>query len=238
MKESGAKKNILICTLKTWNLKAAWQLKQQWKETYNVHIISTQEELTEQAEVLEPDYIFFPHWSYLIPESIYTKRRCIVFHMTDLPFGRGGSPLQNLIERGYSCTKISAIQVVKELDAGPVYRKETLDLSGSAAEIFQRAAELIFHRMIPDIVSKHPIPQKQEGEVVYFRRRKPEESEIQPNMPINKVYDYIRMLDAEGYPAAFIPFGSYHLKLTDASYEDGKLSARVEFAEVQCDNEQ
>ena len=41
--------------------------------------------------------------------------------MTDLPFGRGGSPLQNLIVRGYKETMLSAIKCVGEVDAGPIY---------------------------------------------------------------------------------------------------------------------
>ena len=46
--------------------------------------------------------------------------------MTDLPYGRGGSPLQNLIVRGHKHTMISAIKCVKELDAGPIYLKKPL----------------------------------------------------------------------------------------------------------------
>ena len=42
--------------------------------------------------------IFIPHWSFIIPKEIYQNFECILFHMTDLPFGRGGSPLQNLIK--------------------------------------------------------------------------------------------------------------------------------------------
>lgn len=51
----------------------------------------------EYMTALSPDWIFFPHWSYLIPAEVYENFRCVIFHMTDLPFGRGGSPLQNLI---------------------------------------------------------------------------------------------------------------------------------------------
>jgi len=43
--------------------------------------------------------------------------------MTDLPFGRGGSPLQNLIERGIKKTKISAIKVDGGIDTGDIFFK-------------------------------------------------------------------------------------------------------------------
>lgn len=147
----------------------------------------------------------------------------------------GGSPLQNLIVRGYKSTKISAIKVVKELDAGPIYIQQDLSLDGNAQEIFERAANIIFKKMIPDIIFNDPVPKEQKGEVVVFRRRKPEDGEISMDMPLYKIYDYIRMLDAEGYPRAFIQFGRYHLNLTNACYKDGKLTANIEFLEDNLD---
>ena len=44
--------------------------------------------------------------------------------MTDLPFGRGGSPLQNLIVRGYKSTKLTAIKVQSGIDTGDIYLKK------------------------------------------------------------------------------------------------------------------
>ena len=44
-----------------------------------------------------PKYIFFIHWSKLIPENIYKNYNCIQFHSSNLPRGRGGSPIQNQI---------------------------------------------------------------------------------------------------------------------------------------------
>ncbi|HLP56507.1 MAG TPA: formyltransferase family protein [Fluviicola sp.] len=154
-------------------------------------------------EQINPDKIFIPHWSYLIPEEIYSRFECIVFHMTDLPYGRGGSPLQNLIVRGYSSTKISAIRVEEGIDTGPVYLKAPLDLSGTAAEILDRASEVIGH-MIGSILLENPVPQVQEGEIVLFKRRGPKDGDLATLESVEQVYDYIRMLDGEGYPNAFI----------------------------------
>lgn len=225
------KKRIIICTIKTWNLQEAKQLREHMVEKCEIDIVSEPDGLIEKSKSLNPDYIFFPHWSYVIPKEVYENYKCIVFHMTALPFGRGGSPLQNLIVRGYKSTKISAIKVVKELDAGPIYVQEELDLDGNAQEIFERAAHIIFKKMIPDIIFNNPVPREQMGEVVVFRRRKPEDSEISVDMSLCKIYDYIRMLDVEGYPRAFIQFGKYHLNLTNACYKDGKLTANIEFLE-------
>ncbi len=36
---------------------------------------------------LKPRYVFFPHWSHIIPQDIYENFECVIFHMTDFPFG-------------------------------------------------------------------------------------------------------------------------------------------------------
>ena len=66
------------------------------------HYVSTPPALDAKWLVqIEPRYVFFLHWSTRIPREIFEQHECVVFHMTDLPFGRGGSPLQNLILRGH-----------------------------------------------------------------------------------------------------------------------------------------
>ena len=81
---------ILIATHKSWNIQRATELKES-QPSHDIRIISSKEELTEEmVNDFAPDYIFFPHWSFYIPEGIFQNWECIVFHMTDLPFGRGG----------------------------------------------------------------------------------------------------------------------------------------------------
>ena len=65
----------------------------------NWTLITTSEDLNVVLKNFNPDYIF-PHWSNIVPSNITGKFDCVCFRTTDLPFGRGGSPLQNLIVRG------------------------------------------------------------------------------------------------------------------------------------------
>lgn len=225
--------NIIVATIKSWNIKKALEMKEKFGSDINVTVIDSPSDLTvDRVKEIKPDFIFFPHWSTYIPEEIFLNYQCVVFHMTDLPFGRGGSPLQNLIVRGVKETKISAIKVVRELDAGPVYMKAPLKLEGTAQQIFICAADIIFDKMIPEIISGKIQPQEQEGEVVIFKRRKPEESELNSDMSLDTIYDYIRMLDCEGYPKANISFGRYKIKFHNAKKNDKGLSAQVEIEEV------
>ncbi|MBT4989361.1 MAG: methionyl-tRNA formyltransferase, partial [Rickettsiales bacterium] len=170
----------------------------------NFYLITTPKQLTiDFLSFIKPEYIFFPHWSYIINAEIYDNFNCIIFHMTDLPYGRGGSPLQNLIIRGKRKTKMSALKCTNVLDGGDLYLKEALDLSGSAEEILLRAKDLMMV-MITKIIEENPLPSKQAGAAVTFKRRTPDQSEIENASDLTEFYDYIRMLDAEGYPNAFI----------------------------------
>lgn len=226
------KQTIIIATIKSWNIKNAIKLQKILFGQYEVVIITHPEDLSiKRIEKIQPSYIFFPHWSWIIPDSIYNKYRCIVFHMTDLPYGRGGSPLQNLITRGFVETKISAISVVRELDAGPVYLKKSLSLDGSAEKIYKHMSDIIFQEMIPKILQGKIKPKKQKGKVIIFKRLKKENSKINNQEDLKNVYDKIRMLDAEGYPKAYLETDKLKIEFHNARIKNGKISANVNIYE-------
>src|SRR3989304_1628540 len=119
------KEKIIIATIKSWNILNAERFKELYKERYETFIFTSNEELTYKSlEKIAPQYIFFPHWSWIIPEDIYKNIDCVVFHITDLPYGRGGSPLQNIILNKVYNTKITSIKVDVGIDTGNIYIKE------------------------------------------------------------------------------------------------------------------
>jgi len=222
---------LVIVSNKNWHAELANIL--QSKTEHRFSMICDKDELTlEQLNEINPDYIFFPHWSYLIPEEIYTKYECIIFHMTDLPYGRGGSPLQNLIVRGYQETKLSAIKCVKELDSGPIYLQKKLNLNGSAEEIFLKASKLM-ESMIIQIISEQSTPIEQKGEATDFKRRTPEQGDWSDAKSLDEVFDRIRMLDADSYPPAFIHVGEYKLEFSRASRKVECVIADVKITKVE-----
>jgi len=175
---------------------------------------------------LNPRYIFFLHWSWKVADEIIDNYECVCFHMADVPYGRGGSPLQNLIVRGHRRTKLAALRMTHDFDAGPVYLKEDLCLEGSAEEIYIRASYLSA-RMIEHIIRGQPEPVPQTGEVTVFKRRKPEDSEIPSLDSVQALHDFIRMLDAEGYPKAFISYKGFRYEFSRAALYSGRIQADV-----------
>ena len=183
---------------------------------FNVLRIKNRGSLTlGNLEKISPMWIFFPHWSWIIPEIIHKNYSCVIFHMTDVPYGRGGSPLQNLIVRGHKSTMLSALKCQEHLDSGPVYLKKALSLEGTAETILQRAS-LLIPEMIREIVLDPKPPNPQTGLITNFTRRVPQNGEISElDMP-EKVFDYIRMLDGDGYPPAFVEVGNLIIEFKNA----------------------
>ncbi|MBN2752911.1 MAG: hypothetical protein JXQ84_09410 [Rhodospirillaceae bacterium] len=215
----------LVATTKPWNISAFHRcvpnLPGDW------HLCTHPEDLTtETIEKLQPRYIFFPHWSWLVGQEILARAECVCFHASDVPYGRGGSPIQNLIVRGHAETQISALRMTRELDAGPIYMKHPLSLRGRGQAIFENMAELIW-KMIARIVATEPTAQPQNGDVVVFPRRTPAQGALPNTGDLQNLYDHIRMLDADTYPPAFLDHGAFRLEFSHAELENGTLTAQV-----------
>lgn len=223
------KDNFIIVTAKEWYQDLIKELKQEIALTH----ISTKEDLNiEKIKKLNPRFIFFPHWSYYIPKEIYENYECVVFHMTDLPYGRGGSPLQNLIIRGHKKTKMSALKVIDVVDGGPIYMKRDLSLEGTALEIFQRAVPII-GEMIKTIIFSPSEPEVQSGSVVEFKRRTEEESSIAFSKvdSIEELYNFIRMLDCPGYPPANFELKNFKFEFKEAKLNGNELNCYVRISQ-------
>jgi len=225
--------NYIVIGSKTWNKRVFDEIIAGYPGYW--HFISTPDELVFEAlNKLDPRYIFFLHWSWKVPPELVEKFECVCFHMADVPYGRGGSPMQNLIVRGHRDTKLTALRMVEDFDAGPVYLKEDLSLEGNGEEIFMRATYLAA-RMIRHIIEKQPVPLLQEGEPVVFGRRKPEESIIPELDNLQALHDFVRMLDADGYPKAFLEYKGFRYEFSRAALYDGRIVADATITPIESE---
>lgn len=204
------------------------------RETFDRHLrgldgdwtfVATTDELAAALDA-SPRFVFFLHWSDLVPAAVTARYECVCFHMTELPYGRGGSPLQNLIVRGHDNTVVTAFRMVDELDAGPVYGTRPLSLDGSAQEIYVRAGQ-VSAELAAWIAAEEPSPTLQHGDVVSFRRRTPDQSEVPPDADLDAIYNHVRMLDADGYPHAFFDHGGLRYAFRNASRAGAQVEATV-----------
>ena len=196
---------FIIFTKKKWDIQNYKKLDKKKfviLDKLNVRIINE----------LKPNLIFFIHWSQIVPSKIYENFYCIQFHSSDLPRFRGGSPIQNQIIRGIKKTKLTAFKIGSKIDCGDIVLKKKLSLDGQAGKIY-REMEKTSIKMI-NIISKKKIKTyQQKGKSSYFKRRLPEESNLN-KIKIKNLsffYNFLRMLDADGYPNAFLNFNKYKI---------------------------
>lgn len=209
---------IVIASSKKW-----FKLEQEINENNEVTFIETKDQLTIKKLVnISPDFIFFPHWNWVVPESVFKRFKCVLFHTAPLPYGRGGSPIQNLIIRGFKEAPVCALAMGSELDAGDIYAHYNISLQGSLTEIFQRM-NIIINILIKQIIREIPEPKKQNGKKFEFRRLSEKDNVIQKDFSIAKIYDYIRMLQHEEYPNPFIIFGDLKIEFSSVEKTGGKL---------------
>lgn len=215
----------IVASCKSWHRSGFDDLRAQKKGRW-IWVEKPDELLQIVKEASELRYIFFLHWNWRVPVEIWSCHECVCFHMTDVPYGRGGSPLQNLIALGHKSTKLSALRMVDEMDAGPVYTKREMSLDGRAEEIYIRAGRISFE-IIQWMVASEPVAVPQHGEVVNFKRREPAQSALPQEGNLRLVYDHIRMLDAPTYPLGFIEYGDFRLEFSNAQLQEDEIVARV-----------
>lgn len=170
-----------------------------------------------------PRWVFLLHWRWRVPADVLRATEVVGFHMTKLPWGRGGSPLQHLILLGKRRTTLTAFRVTDELDAGPIYATARLDLRGSAAEVYERAAylSLWMASWVVNGVTGQPKPQRAlRATDRRFVRRTANALPVL-GLTARGVYDYVRMLDAPGYEHAYLEVGDWRFSFTDAGHERG-----------------
>lgn len=230
-----ASKNYLVVGCKPWNRRVFSErlagLPGKWRYVDSPDALTPAE-----LEAYQPRYVFFLHWSWKVPPQITDRFECVCFHMTDVPYGRGGSPLQNLIIRGHRETRLTALRMAESMDAGPVYAKADLSLEGNAEEILIRATYRSAE-MIRSLVAEEPVPVEQTGEPEVFVRRKAAESEIPALDSFSGLHDFIRMLDADGYPPAFLDHKGFRYSFKRAALYDGRIAADVSITAIPAKEE-
>lgn len=171
-------KRYVVCTQQHWG-RETFELAVRLGERWDLLTALTGADVARAYDDLArmvPRYAFFLHWSSAVPVKRLAAVECVNFHCTWLPYGRGGSPIENLIRRGFRQTVMTAHRMTDEIDAGPIYRRAgDISLDGTRPEILARfvapCAQLI--RYIVDL-EPAPIPQPV-GETTLFKRLTPTE---------------------------------------------------------------
>lgn len=142
----------------------------------------------------------------------------IVVHASDLPKGKGFSPLQWQVLEGADDITLTLFEVVEEVDAGPYYLKENVTFNGTELleELRNKMANKIIEICLKYVESHNNLePIEQIGEETFYPRRRKYDDEINPEKSIIEQFNHFRVADNEKYPLFFY-------------YKDVKYSIKIE----------
>lgn len=202
---------ILVDNPNSWILPYAIELKRILDSD---HLVSL---LHEPNEVQKGDILCL-----LSCEKVFKKlglnKHNLVVHESDLPNGKGWSPLTWQVLEGRTLIPITLFEATKKVDEGDIYLQEFVDLDGT--ELIDELRDIQGRtsiKLITQFVNMHShlIGRPQKGVTTYYERRTAESSKLDINQSIASQINLLRIVDNDRYPAFFEYMGTkYKLLIT------------------------
>jgi len=127
-------------------------------------------------------------------------------HSSDLPHGKGWSPLTYQILEGKNEIVNTLFEAVDAVDAGNIYLQNIMRFDGYEllGELHDIQGKKI-NELVLEFVSKYPniVARKQEGKESFYKKRGSRDSELDISKTIAEQFDLLRVVDNEKYPAFF-----------------------------------
>lgn len=166
------------------------------------------------------DFCFYLSYEQIVGPNVLSRfRHNLVVHESDLPRGKGWSPLTWQILNGQNNIPIVIFEASAKVDSGAIYHKAHLRFRGDelVEELRERQGRKtmdlcrMFVRNYPDIVKSAKL---QKGAELFYRRRSPGDSELDLDKTLRDQFDLLRVVDNKKYPAFFRMFGkTYELHI-------------------------
>lgn len=203
---------ILVDTLTSWILPYAKELHAKVQKQFECSLIHSKEQIT-------PSDVMFILGCEKIIEKKYLllNKHNLVVHESDLPAGKGWSPLTWQILEGKNTIPICLFEADQKVDAGDIYIKDYIEFNGTELNVElkhkqgMKTIELCekFLAAFPEVKAI-----KQEGQESFYPKRGPLDSQLDPDKTLIEQFNLLRVVDNERYPAFFFYHGKkYILKI-------------------------
>lgn len=130
----------------------------------------------------------------------------LVVHESNLPNGKGWSPLTWQVIEGKNRIPITLFEAVEKVDAGIIYLQSFIELTGKEllSEIKDLQGKMTIDLILKFLKNFHKIKgQDQKGDSTYYPKRGPIDSELDIDKSIKNQFNLLRVCDNERYPAFF-----------------------------------
>jgi methionyl-tRNA formyltransferase len=170
----------------------------------------------------EVDTVLVAAYGVLIPEPVLQRASWLNVHPSLLPRWRGAAPIERALMAGDEETGVTIIELVPELDAGPIAAQRALPLGpeDDFGTVSARAGELAAELLEEVLPEPQLRPQPTEG-VTYAEKIRPEDRELDWSRPPQELLNRIRALSP--HIGARAELHGRPVTIWRASVEDGKL---------------
>lgn len=206
-----------IASIDTRSARTLHSLLEQRSDDHEWDLIHT----LGSGELPDVDFIFLFRWPHIIgrEQAASTRAKIVVFHTSELPHGRGGSPLQNQILEGRVISRVNAIELAESVDAGRIYASQDITLQGTADDIWEAIAHAASRLAMQVLAGAEPVDQV--GEAHRYKRRR--DNHLPVLERLDDVHRFIQMLDGEGYPGAHLDCGNLRITFSRSAHRDGRI---------------
>ena len=175
----------------------------------------------EEEDLSSADFCFYLSFSKVVSKSTLNLfRHNFVVHSSDLPEGRGWSPLTWQILEGKNEIPTVLFEASEKVDSGRIHLKQELKFDGHELIDEIRAAQgTLIVSMLKSLIEGYPESLfngiEQSGKGSYYPRRRPADSKIDPDSSLRQVFLQLRVADNVNYPAFFELNGhKYELRIS------------------------
>jgi len=172
------------------------------------------------------DIVFILSYHKIIEaQHLQQHKHNIVIHASDLPMGKGWSPLFWQILEGKNDIPFSMFEVSSEVDAGDIYMQKILHLNGYELhdEIRDKQANFTIEMCLEYLrdYQEYKNPKKQSANESFYPKRSSKDSQLDINKTIKEQFNLLRITSNEEYPAFFEIEGKrYSLKIQEINHEN------------------
>lgn len=139
-------------------------------------------------------------------EFLSLHKHNIVVHASDLPKGKGFTPMKWQILEGCNDVPLTLFEAVEACDAGPYYFKDYVHYEGY--EMLEQLQKMMAQKIIEMctrfvIDYENMVAKRQVGESTYYSRFTKEDDCLDVNKTLADHFNHFRIADNERFPLSF-----------------------------------
>jgi len=204
MSETKKFKIVILSDSSSWINSTVEALASHWKEFGHEVFLSH-----DLQQLPAADFCFCLSFSRIVKKEIRGRfDHTLVVHASDLPAGKGWSPLSWQILEGKNQIIVSLFEADDIVDSGPIYAQRYIDFEGyELIDGLRKKLADITSELCSWFISEYPRssnrPKIQKGTPSFYSRRSPNDSQLDVGKTIAEQFNLLRIVDNQAYPAFF-----------------------------------